>query len=212
MNDTVRILDEARLVAILRGVPADKALPLAEALLQGGVRALEITFNTPGAAGIIAALAKALGSSVCLGAGTVLTVDAVSAARDAGARFILAPDVNVDVIRATKAGGLVSVPGAMTATEVVTAHRAGADIIKIFPAGSLGPSYIKNLLGPLDWGKFMVVGGVGLENVADFLQAGAVSAGIGGSLVRNDLIRDNDWKGITELAARYVAAVRGVAS
>lgn len=207
MTDTLHTLESTGLVAILRGIPQDKAEPLAEALIAGGVSALEVTCNTPGAFNIIERLSRSFGDAACLGAGTVLSVAEVIAARDAGARFILSPNLNVEVVRATKAARLIAVPGAMTPSEVVTAHAAGADIIKIFPAGSLGPDYIKNLLGPLEWGRFMVVGGVDIDNMPAFFRAGAMSVGIGGNLVKSSLIRDGDWKGLTALAARFVAAV-----
>jgi len=207
MTDTLHTLESTGLVAILRGIPQDKAEPLAEALIAGGVSSLEVTCNTPGAFNIIERLSRSFGDAACLGAGTVLSVAEVIAARDAGARFILSPNLNVEVVRATKAARLIAVPGAMTPSEVVTAHAAGADIIKIFPAGSLGPDYIKNLLGPLEWGRFMVVGGVDIDNMPAFFRAGAMSAGIGGNLVKSSLIRDGDWKGLTALAARFVAAV-----
>lgn len=204
-TDTMRVLETGGLVAILRGVPRDAAEAVAAALVDGGVTALEVTCNTPGAMEIIASLVRRFGDAACIGAGTVLNVAEVRAAHDAGARFILSPNVKTDVIAATKAAGLISVPGAMTATEVVTAHEAGADIVKIFPAGSLGPAYVKNLLGPLDWAKFMVVGGVGLDNIPAFFRAGAMSVGIGGNLVDASMIKDRDWMELTALAARFVA-------
>lgn len=205
MNDVLDKVCKARLVAILRGVPRDKTELLAEALLEGGVTIFEITCNTLGALVTIERLAKRFDGAACLGAGTVMDSETVRHAADAGARFILSPDVNVDVVRAAKQRGLLSVPGAMTATEVVAANNAGADIIKIFPAGSLGPGYIKNLLGPLDAMRFMVVGGVDLGNLRAFYDAGAMSAGVGGCLIQKSLVDAGDWKGLKTLAARFVA-------
>jgi len=209
MIETLRRLESAKLVAILRGVPLDKAEAVATALARGGITAIEVTFNTPNAPDIIRLLDLRLGDGVLLGAGTVLTAGEVRAAKQAGARFILSPNVKPEVIADTKALGLVSVPGAMTPTEVMTAHEAGADIIKIFPAGSLGPGYVRNLLGPMAWGKFMAVGGVDIGNAAEFFRAGAMSVGIGGSLTKPALIRDGDWKALAVLAARFVESVAG---
>lgn len=207
MSDTLRVLETSGLVAILRGVPRDAAAAVAEALIEGGVGTFEITCNTPDALAIVATLARRFGADACIGVGTVLKVAEVSSARDAGARFVLSPNFRAEVVHATKAAGLVSVPGAMTPTEVVAAQEAGADIVKIFPAGDLGPGYIRNLLGPLDGSRLMVVGGVDLDNLPDFFRAGAISAGIGGNLVKAALIRDRDWKGLTALTARFVARV-----
>lgn len=205
MHDVLPMIRQTRLVAILRNVPRDRIEHLAEALLEGGVNIFEVTCNTPGALAAMELLAKRFDRDVCLGAGTVMDPETVSRAADAGARFILSPDVNVAVVRATKDRGLVSVPGAMTATEVVAASRAGADIVKIFPAGSLGPDYVKNLLGPLDSMQFMVVGGVDLSNLRAFFEAGAMSAGVGGGLAQKSLVAAGDWKGLRELAARFAA-------
>ncbi|SBW11301.1 2-dehydro-3-deoxyphosphogluconate aldolase [uncultured Alphaproteobacteria bacterium] len=207
MSDTLRTLETSGLVAILRGVPTDAAEATAAALIAGGVTTFEVTCNTPGALDIVAALTRRFGAQACIGVGTVLTVAEVVAARDAGARFVLSPGFKPEVVHATKAAGLVAVPGAMTPSEVIAAQEAGADIVKIFPAGTLGPGYIRNLLGPLDGSRFMVVGGVDLGNIPDFFRAGAISAGIGGHLVKDALIRDRDWAGLTALAARFVACV-----
>ena len=147
-----------RLVAIMRGLPPEQALKSAEVLAEAGIRAIEVTFNTQGAADIIKALRKTYGDDMLIGAGTVINTDQLACAVDAGASFILAPDCNPEVIRGTKEAGLFAIPGAMTPTEILTAVRAGADMVKLFPAGSLGTGYLKNILGPLDDVKIMVVG------------------------------------------------------
>lgn len=205
-NALLDTLVQSGVVAILRGTTPDEALHTVEAFAKAGLRGIEVTLNTPGATSIIAELVKHW-PDLCIGAGTVLTVDDVARAADAGARFILSPDTSAEVIAATKSRGLVSVPGAFTATEILLARRAGADIVKIFPAGKAGPAYIKDLLGPLDALPFMPVGGVNLENTADFIRAGAVAVGVGGSLVNRELIAGGCWKALEKLAAAFLAEI-----
>lgn len=190
-------------VAILRGIAREDALGCVEAFAAAGIRGVEITFNTPGAPAIIEELARRH-ADIVVGAGTVLTVDDVAKAAGAGAQFILSPDTNPEVVAAAKSRGLLSVPGAYTATEVLAAVRAGADIVKIFPAGAAGAAYIKDLLGPLDGFRFMAVGGVSLENTASFFRAGAVAVGVGGQLADKKLIAARNWKGLQTLAARFL--------
>lgn len=133
-----------------------------------------------------------------------MTVKDVESAKKAGASFILSPDCNPEVIKATKGAGLFSVPGAFTASEIVQAHRAGADMVKLFPAGRLGPGYMKDLLGPLDHIKFMAVGGIDLTNTRDFLEAGAKAVGIGSSLVNIKLIESQSFSELKKLAINFM--------
>lgn len=198
---------ETGVVAILRGTAREDAIGCVEAFAEAGVKAIEVTFNTPGAPAIIEELARRH-PDLLIGAGTVLTLDDVARAHAAGARFILSPDTNPDVIRAAKQRGLLSVPGAYTATEVLAAVRAGADIVKIFPAGAAGAAYIKDLLGPLNGFTFMAVGGVSLENTASFFRAGAVAVGVGGQLADTKRIEAKDWSGLRNLAAQFLAEAR----
>ncbi len=200
-------IERERLVAIVRGLDTDKVLAAVAAFYSEGLRLVEVTCNSPGAMNTIRALREQYGDSLHVGAGTVLDVESVRAAREAGASFVLSPDTDEAVIAATRGAGMVSVPGALSPTEVRTAVRAGADIVKIFPAGSLGPSYIKDLLGPLNDSRFMVVGGVGLDNLAAFFKAGAMSAGVGSSLVNKSLIDQNDTAGLAALARRFLDTV-----
>lgn len=200
-------LMETGLVAILRGTSRENALICVEAFAEAGVKGIEVTFNTPGAPAIIEELARRHPELV-IGAGTVLTVDDVARAHAAGAKFILSPDMNPDVIKAAKLRGLISVPGAYTATEILAAVRAGADIVKIFPAGAAGAAYIKDLLGPLNGFKFMAVGGVSLDNAVSFFRAGAVAVGVGGQLADKKLVDAGDRRGLRDLAARFLAEVK----
>lgn len=193
-----------RIVAIFRGVDLQQALDAAAVFVEAGIKAIEVTYNTPDVVRIITSLSEKYGEQLAIGAGTVMTVEEVDSAKRAGASFILSPDCNPEIIKATKDAGLFSVPGAFTANEIVQAHRAGADMVKLFPAGRLGPGYMKDLLGPLDHIKFMAVGGIDLTNIKDFFDAGAKSVGIGSSLVNIKLIEFRDFRQLKKLAIDFV--------
>ncbi|HUB60558.1 MAG TPA: bifunctional 4-hydroxy-2-oxoglutarate aldolase/2-dehydro-3-deoxy-phosphogluconate aldolase [Puia sp.] len=171
-----------RIVAILRGCAPERVMDIVTTLAEGGVRLLEITLNSPGALDLIRQIAGTMGDRLLVGAGTVLTPAEAELAIDAGARFILSPSLDMDTIEVTKALGAVSVPGAFTATEILTAWRNGADIVKVFPA-SVGASYLRDLRGPLPQIRLMPTGGVNLNNIREFRAAGAVAYGIGSALV-----------------------------
>ncbi len=193
-----------RIVAIFRGVGLQQALDAAAVFVEAGIKAIEVTYNTPDVARIITSISEKYGEQLAIGAGTVMTVEEVESAKRAGASFILSPDCNPEIIKATKDAGLFSVPGAFTASEIVQAHRAGADMVKLFPVGRLGPGYLKDLLGPLDHIKFMAVGGIDLTNTKDFLDAGAKAVGIGSGLVNIKLIESRDFRQLKKLAIDFV--------
>lgn len=205
---------EEKLIAIVRGVPPRQILPTARAIADGGIHALEITFDhkTPGGiAETLESIRLLRGQEdldILLGAGTVLTPGEVDQAVEAGAEYIISPDTNPEVIRRTKQLGKISIPGAYTPTEAVQAHRAGADLVKLFPAGLLGPAYIKAICGPLGFIRFTAVGNIGENNISDFLKAGVQGFGIGGSLVDLKAIADGTYTGITETARKLVRAVQ----
>jgi 2-dehydro-3-deoxyphosphogluconate aldolase/(4S)-4-hydroxy-2-oxoglutarate aldolase len=200
--------EDLRLVAILRGVSLSQAMDTTAVFVEAGIKAVEVTYNTMDAPEIIRHLRDTYGGQVIIGAGTVMTTKDVVSAGYAGASFILSPDCNPEVIKATKDSGLFSAPGAFTATEVVMAHKSGADMVKLFPAGRLGPGYVKDLLGPLNGIKFMAVGGIDLTNAAAFLAAGAKSVGVGSSLVDMNLIGSGDFVRLKQLAIEYVKSTR----
>lgn len=206
--DSLTTITTQGLVPILRGLSRDTTLACVQAVHRGGCRTVEVTFNTEGAPAIIEALRQHFGDTLHVGAGTVLTVDEARAAAAAGASFILSPHCEVAVIEAALTAGLVAIPGAGSATEVLTALRAGAQMVKIFPAGNLGPSFISNLHGPFRNAPFMAVGGVDLDNAAAFIRAGALAVGVGGCLFRADLIAHEDWDGLETHARRFLDVVR----
>jgi len=194
-----------KIVAIIRGADPADVLRIAEALQLGGVNIMEVTLNSPNALPVIKELTGKMGSML-IGAGTVLSAAEAEASIGAGAKFIVSPNVNNETISTTKKFGIVSIPGAFTATEVVSAYAAGGDIIKIFPATSA--EYIKVLRGPLSHIPMMPTGGISPENISEFKRAGAVAFGIGTSLVDvSHQITEEYLKRITETARKFVQAV-----
>ena len=209
---TLAALKREKLVAIVRGLPGTVMLDLARALAAGGIRFMEVTFRQdapetwPETARAIADVRAAL-PDMHAGAGTVLTVEQLELARAAGAEYIISPNADRQIIEATRALGLVSLPGAFTPTEIAAAHEWGADLVKVFPAGVLGPGYIRAVRAPLKHIPLMAVGGVDEKNAADFLAAGAAGLGVGGNLVNAEWIRLGAFDRIAALAAAYVRAV-----
>lgn len=208
-GELAEILQEKKIVTIMRGVKGEKALKAAEAIAEGGLRFLEVTFDSSGTttdeetAETIKMLNEKLGHRLHIGAGTVITVQQVEAAYKAGAKYIISPDTDEEVIRRTKELGMLSLPGALTPTEIKRAHNAGADFVKIFPVGNLGAGYIKAVKAPLSQVKYIAVGGVNLENLKEFEKAGASGFGIGANILDTKLIEAGDYEGITALAKKY---------
>ena len=204
-----KVLDK-KIVAIVRGVYGEDCVNLAQALYEGGIELLEVTFDQSKpedrirTADSIRMLVERLGDKMTFGAGTVTNLEMLELARNAGAQFIVSPDTNVEVIRATVAWGMVSMPGALTPTEIVTAHAAGADFVKLFPAGTQGTGYFKAVTAPLNHIRLLAVGGVNEKNVADFLAAGAVGVGVGGNLVNKTWIKNGEFDKITAVAKEFV--------
>ncbi|HWO97369.1 MAG TPA: bifunctional 4-hydroxy-2-oxoglutarate aldolase/2-dehydro-3-deoxy-phosphogluconate aldolase [Bacillus sp. (in: firmicutes)] len=204
-------LKEGKLVAVIRGARPDQILPIALALKEGGIRALEITVETPKVFNLIEKIKEEFGNEIIAGAGTVLDPETARAAIMAGAEFIFSPTVNIETIKMTKRYGIISIPGALTPTEILTAYEHGADIIKVFPASALGVDYFKDLRGPLPHIPLMPTGGVNLDNIVSFFEAGAVAAGLGGSLVNpSELIQDKDYAKLTETAKRFSAIIQNL--
>jgi 2-dehydro-3-deoxyphosphogluconate aldolase/(4S)-4-hydroxy-2-oxoglutarate aldolase len=204
-------LEQSRVVAILRRTDPAAAVATAEALADGGIPTLEVTCDSPGAFEMIRAIDRALGERVLVGAGTVLDASSARAALEAGARFLVSPHVDADLVESFACRGVPWIPGAFTATEVLSAWRAGAVVVKLFPAGSVGPAYLKDLLGPLRHIPLLPTGGVTLDNAASFLQAGAWGLGLGSALVAPDLVAAGRFDELQDRARRLsdtIAAAR----
>lgn len=200
-------ISRSGVVAVLRANDGGLLVDVAEALLRGGVEALEVTFTVPRAHRVIERIAETLGDRIVLGAGTVLDPETARIALLAGAEFIVSPTLNLDVIRLCRRYDKAVLPGALTPTEVLTAWEAGADVVKIFPSDLTGPAYLKALAGPLPQVRMMPTGGVNLETAAAFLKAGAFALGIGGALVDSRSLANRDFARIETLARQYVEIV-----
>lgn len=207
LDPTSRLLSSG-VVGIIRANDSSRLVDVAKALLAGGVDCLEVTFTVPKAHRVLEQVADALGDQVLLGAGTVLDPETCRTAILSGAEFIVSPNTNLDVIAMCKRYTKLSLPGAMTPTEVVAAWQAGANFVKVFPCDVLGPAHIKALRGPLPQVRMIPTGGVTLETAADFIKAGASGLGIGSSLVEPKAIAAGDWGRIESLAKQYVEIVR----
>lgn len=202
---------ENKIIAIVRGVYGEDCLNLAKALYEGGIKLLEVTFDQSKPEALsrtsdtVKMLVDELGDKMAFGAGTVTSVEMVELAKNAGAQFIVSPNTNEKVIRATVENDMVSMPGAMTATEVLDAHEYGADFVKLFPVGNLGTSYVKALCAPINHVRMLAVGGVNEKNTKDFLTAGAVGVGVGGNLVNKEWIAAGEFDKITALAREFTS-------
>lgn len=200
------------IVAIIRAQSTDQLHHIARALLEGGVTSIELTMSTPKAIAGIESLADTFGDEATIGVGTVLDASTARDAISAGAQFVVSPTLDEDVIATTRRYGKVSIPGAFTPTEILRAWSAGADLVKVFPSTSLGPSYIKDLLAPLPQIRLMPTGGVDPKNAADWIKAGASCLGAGSSLITKDAMANNDWPAITASARAFVQAVAAARS
>lgn len=202
-----RVLDGG-IVAVIRADKGDDLVEVAEALLEGGIDVMEVTFTVPGAVRVLEKVADKIGDQVLLGAGTVLDSETARIAMLAGAEFIVSPATDPGVIEICRRYDKLVMPGALTPTEVVTAWQAGADIVKVFPSDMTGPTHLKALKGPLPQVRLMPTGGVNLDTAADFLNAGACALGIGSSLVERETVANRDFARIQSLARQYVEIVR----
>jgi 2-dehydro-3-deoxyphosphogluconate aldolase/(4S)-4-hydroxy-2-oxoglutarate aldolase len=196
-----------KIIAIIRGAEPGKVLPIVQSLFEGGIRVVEITLNSDNAFELIRELSLKMGDKMLIGAGTVLDSVSAEMAIKSGARFIISPSLNIQVIKLVKKQKLVSIPGAFTATEILTAYQAGADIVKVFPA--MNPQYISNLRGPLSHIPLMPTGGININNIGEFQKAGGVAFGVGSSLVdAGQQITGDSLRQLTRRADQFVQAVK----
>lgn len=212
-QDVIKKIDEYKIITIVRGLTKEQLIPTVEAMYNGGIRLVEVTFDQSGkfseeyVANQIKLIDEKFDGKVLVGAGTVMTKKQVEIAKNAGAKYIISPNTDKDVIKYTVESGLVSIPGALTPTEAANAHSWGADYVKMFPAGELGISYIKAIKAPLLHIKMLAVGGIDEKNLADFLNAGICGIGVGSNIVKKNLIENNEYDKITELAKKYTEQI-----
>ena len=213
MKNTIEKILEEKIIVIVRGISSDKLLDFATAAYNGGIRLLECTYdatgNTPDevTAANIQMLAEHFEGKMLIGAGTVLTEKQVVLTKNAGGKFIISPDTNKDVIAKTKELGLVSIPGAFTPSEAVTAHNAGADFVKLFPITSMGSKYLKDVKAPLSHIRFLAVGGINADNITEYIAAGAYGVGVGSDIANKQLVEAGDFATIEKRARSYVEKI-----
>ena len=213
-NQVMDMIEKEKLIVIVRGVEREKLIFLAEAMYEGGVRLLELTFDAAGhttdeeISESIALLTKHFQGRMYIGAGTVLTEKQVELTANAGGCFVISPDANEAVIKKTREMEMVSIPGALTPTEIQAAHCAGADFVKLFPAGAMGASYVKAIRAPLSHIRLLAVGGIDTHNIAEYQKVGICGFGIGSGIVDPRMLAAMDGEAITALAKKYVAVIK----
>jgi 2-dehydro-3-deoxyphosphogluconate aldolase/(4S)-4-hydroxy-2-oxoglutarate aldolase len=207
-SEIIARLTDPGIIAVVRAQKSEQVIPLSEALLAGGVIAIEITMTTPNAIAAIRDARQKLGERALIGVGTILDADTCRSALQAGAEFVVTPVLRPEFVPIVHGAERPIMLGAYTPTEAQTAHEAGADFIKIFPADTLGPGYIKGIRAPLPHLRIVPTGGVDVHNVADFLKAGCAALGVGSSLVSAKILQDANWPELTRKAAEFVAAAR----
>lgn len=202
---TLQQIQDCGLVPVIRAESADQATRVIDALLAGGVRAVEVTMTVPGALEVIRELAASLPEHVVLGAGTVLDAETARLAILAGARFVVSPALDPEMIRLCHRYQVAAMPGTMTPTEIVRAMEEGADVVKVFPASALGPGFIKAVKAALPQAPLMPTGGVNLENVGEWIKAGCVAVGVGGELTAG--ARTGDYSRVTATARAFMERI-----
>ncbi|WP_075618828.1 bifunctional 4-hydroxy-2-oxoglutarate aldolase/2-dehydro-3-deoxy-phosphogluconate aldolase [Paenisporosarcina indica] len=202
-QDMLNRLLESGVVAVVRKIEADKVMDVIAALVEGGITGIEVTIDSPNAFHVISEAKKLFGEKAVIGAGTVLDGESAVRAIQAGAEFIFAPTMSRDTIAVANRYGKIVIPGVFTPTEILQAYEWGADIVKVFPASVLGSQFIKDVRGPLGHIPMMPTGDIGLENIQEYIKAGAVAAGVGGSLLNKEYIQNGEWDKLSGLARQY---------
>jgi len=202
--EIISAIKKYKICAIIRGAEAEKAVKIAQSLFDGGIKLIEVTFNTDKAIEMIEAIKRTMGDKMYVGAGTVLDQETAILAINAGVEFILSPSISEGMIKVCNRYGKVAIPGVMTPSEAVRAMELGADILKLFPAGELGPEYLKSIRSPLNHIEFIAVGGINLENAKSFMKSGAIGLGIGSSLVDNSLVINSKFTELKKRANSFV--------
>lgn len=208
-TDVIRRIRDTGIIPVVRATSADEAMRAVDAIREGGISILELTMTVPGAIDVIAKVTERFGNDALVGAGTVLDPATAKACVDSGAQFVVSPALNLETIACCRELGVAVMPGALTPTEVVQAWNAGADFVKVFPAGAVGgASYLKALKAPLPQIELVPTGGVSLKTAADFIKAGAAALGVGADLVDIKAIREGQAALITDRAKQFVEIVR----
>jgi len=202
-EENLRLVSETGIIAIIRAESSAQLFKVALALREGGIKVIEVAMTTPDALKVIEEISGKLKKEILIGVGTVLDSETARLAILSGAEFIVCPTLNKEVITLAHRYSKLVIPGAFTPTEILTAWEAGADLVKVFPAGISGPSCIKALKGPLPQISLVPVGGVNIDNAADFIKAGAFALGVGSGLVKKEFLKEGNFKGLTELSKKF---------
>lgn len=214
-REIIEKIKEEKMIVIVRGIEKSKLIPLAQAMYDGGVRLLEVTYSANGSvsdedtAESIRVLASHFEGKMLIGAGTVLTEKQVELTKKAGGCFIISPNTKESVIKKTSELDMVSIPGAFSPSEIEDAYEYGADLVKLFPVTSLGPAYVKAIKAPLSHIDMLAVGGIELDNIPLYKKAGVCGFGIGSNITNKKMIENGDWQGIRELAMQYSSVIKG---
>ncbi len=209
----LKAIEDKKIITIVRGIKKEKLVPLAEAMYNGGIRLLEVTYDAKGivtdeeTAENIEILVNEFAGRMYIGAGTVITEKQVELTKKAGGSFIISPDSYENVIAKTRELEMVSMPGALTPTEIQAAHRFGADFVKLFPITNFGTEYVKAVKAPLSHIKLLAVGGINENNMAEYLKAGVSGFGVGSNIINKEFVLNNEFEKITELAKKYTESL-----
>lgn len=206
-DQTLSHMIRGGILAVMRAPDKELLIDISKALLEGGISVIEVTMTTPKAISAIEMVADQLGDRAIVGVGTVLDAATARDAIAAGAQFVVSPGFDRGVVETTKRYGKISIPGALTPTEILTAWSAGADVVKVFPSTVLGPGYFRDILAPLPQLRLTPTGGVDLKNTPQWIKAGAVFVGVGSALVSKEAMAKRDWNGISAAARAFVEAV-----
>lgn len=207
-EEQLQLMIDTGVVAVIRASASAELMSVIEALKKGGIRAIEVTMTTPGALDVIRETTERFGDEVLVGVGSVLDAETARMAMLAGAEFVVGPVLSLDVIKICRRYDKIVIPGAFTPTEILAAWEAGADVVKVFPATRLGPSFFKDVLGPLPQVRLTPTGGVTVETAPEFIKAGAVFVGAGGALVDRKAVAQGRFDVVTETAERFISAIR----
>lgn len=213
-NQVIEAVKKEKIVVIVRGIPSEKLIPMAEAMYEGGIKLMEITYDAKGVisdeetAENIKKLSEHFEGRMFIGAGTVITEKQVELTKKAGGTFIISPDTCKEVIEKTRELEMVSMPGALTPSEIQAAHRFGADFVKLFPVTNLGTGYVKAVKAPLSHIEMLAVGGVNLNNIKEYLEAGVSGFGIGANIADKKLVEQGAYEKITALAKEYTELLK----
>jgi 2-dehydro-3-deoxyphosphogluconate aldolase / (4S)-4-hydroxy-2-oxoglutarate aldolase len=207
-SEIISLLTAPGIIAVVRAKKAEQVIPLAEALLTGGIHAIEITLTTPNAIEAIRAAAAHFGPKALIGVGSILDPFTATAAIQAGAEFVVSPVTKAEIAQAARKSDRPVMLGAYTPTEAQTAYEAGADFVKLFPADTLGPTYIRSIRAPLPHLRLVPTGGVDLDTISDFFKAGCAAVGAGSSLITRQILETENWPELTRLARQFVAKAK----